>query len=587
MLVILGNPPYEGYSSAESEEEKALIQPWIAPLWPEWHLRKHRLNDLYVRFWKVAIDKITNGTGRGIVTFISNRKWLGGRSYPTMREAVVRNFDLVVVDDLHGSSNDLGYPGDGSVFTTNAASGIKIGTTIVTAVRKTAVAANNVADVSRRDLRGSGSAKRAKLAVLANGVIDDELHPITVTKESRWRFAGDAGDDFASLDEYLTFYRSGVQPVRDEAVMAFDSESLVTRMKDYFNPEIGLAELVERYPGFGVTRARYDGARTRGRLLSSSRFQQERRVPFLFRPFDVKQLYWETQHKLLNESRSELVPYWLAVPDQRCIVIPQTPRRPGAFRPIVSRAVAGFECAEPNARLFPLFKPGTELHGVHGGLEAEGDSAPPTTCVALEWIAAVRDIGIAGSDEEVGEQIFYALVALMNAPSWFSAQPVESDDFPPIPLPSSVPTFAEAVAIGRRIADLDDPTVEVPGVTIGSIEAELAGIAVPDGMSGNVMLTFGSRGSAGGKREGDSVLWDADHGWRNVPDEVWSFTSIGHSVLPKWLSYRVRTEINQAERERFMKICRRIAAIRALESDCDKVYAAALESSLLPSVATG
>ena len=84
-----------------------------------------------MRFWKVSIGKIADGTGRGVVTFISNRKWLGGRSYPTIREALVRNFDAVVVDDLHGSANDLAHPGDGSVFTTGVASGIKIGTAIV------------------------------------------------------------------------------------------------------------------------------------------------------------------------------------------------------------------------------------------------------------------------------------------------------------------------------------------------------------------------------------------------------------------------------------------------------------------------
>jgi hypothetical protein len=585
VLVILGNPPYEGYSSAESDEEKALIQPWIAPLWPVWHVGKHRLNDLYVRFWKVAIEKIADGTGRGIVTFISNRKWLGGRSYPTMREAVVHNFDNVVVDDLHGSLNDLADAEDGSVFTTAIAGGIKLGTAIVTATRTGPLGPDNVAAVSRRDFRGSGSAKRGKLVALRDLKIDSDLQPITVSKESRWRFAGDAGDDFPSLDEYLTFFLSGVQPVRDEAVIAFDQGSLVKRMKDYFNPEISWANLIEKHPGFGVTRARYNGERTRVRLLGSSRFRANRIVPFLYRPFDVRFLYWETQHKLLNEARAELLPYWLAVPGQRCIVIPQTPRRPGAFRPLVSKPVASFACAEPDARLFALYKPGTELHGLHGGLEVQGELPPPTTCVSPEWIAAARTIGAEGTDEEVGEQIFYALVAVMNAPAWISAQPVDADDFAPVPLPSSPEVFGDAVTLGRRIADLDDPTVEVPGVTTGAIDPGWAGVGVPDSVAGNVTLVFGRRGSAGGKRKGDSVMWDTDHGWQNIPDAVWSFTSVGHTVLPKWLSYRVGTHIGQAEREAFMKVCRRISAIQALEPDCDKVYAEGVEASLMVPIA--
>jgi hypothetical protein len=51
-------------------------------------------------------------------------------------------------------------------------------------------------------------------------------------------------------------------------------------------------------------------------------------------------------------------------------------------------------------------------------------------------------------------------------------------------------------------------------------------------------------------------------------------------VLPKWLSYRVKVGLNQVDREQFMRICRRIAAIRALEQECDSVYAAAMASPL-------
>ena len=396
-----------------------------------------------------------------------------------------------------------------------------------------------------------------------------------MSRASRWRFAPDAGDDFPSLDEYLPFYRSGVQPVRDDAVMAFSSEALAARMKDYFNPDITWSMLVEMHPGFGVTHARYNGERTRNRLLGSSVFRETRIVPFLYRPFDVRSLYWETEHKLLNEPRRELLPYWLVVPGQRCVVVPQTPRRPGACRPLVSRPVASFECAEPNARLFPLYKPGTEMHGVHGGLETEGELPPPSTCVSPEWIAAVRALGADGSDDDIGGQIFHTLVAVMNAPAWIAAQPVEADDFPTIPLPTSPEAFSSAVALGRRIADLDDTTVEVPGVTTGSIDSAWAGVGVPDGVSGTATLIFGSHGSTGGKRTGDAVMWDAEHGWRNIKDALWGFTSVGHAVLPKWLSYRVGTNLHQGEREAFMKICRRISAVQAVESACNEIYLAA------------
>jgi hypothetical protein len=76
------------------------------------------------------------------------------------------------------------------------------------------------------------------------------------------------------------------------------------------------------------------------------------------------------------------------------------------------------------------------------------------------------------------------------------------------------------------------------------------------------------------------VLWAEGQGWRHIPDEVWTFTACGHGVLPKWLSYRVGRELVSADRQAFMLLCRRIAAIRSLEGDCEAAYAAALASPL-------
>jgi len=77
----------------------------------------------------------------------------------------------------------------------------------------------------------------------------------------------------------------------------------------------------------------------------------------LYRPFDVRWLYWQPDGGLLNRPRAELIPYWANFPNQRCLVLPQTPRRADALRPVASCAVAYNESAEPNARIFPLYRP--------------------------------------------------------------------------------------------------------------------------------------------------------------------------------------------------------------------------------------
>ena len=176
---------------------------------------------------------------------------------------------------------------------------------------------------------------------------------LAVSRESRWRFVEDAAGDYPPLDEYLPFYVSGVQPVRDRGNAADDRASLKERMTTYFDSSIPWGQLIEKYPGFAVTRARYNGAQVRKKLLASSGFRDKRLVRFLYRPFDSRWLYWEPDHKLLNEARRQLLPYWENLESQRALVIPQTPRRKGAARALAGQQVAAFECGEPNARVFP------------------------------------------------------------------------------------------------------------------------------------------------------------------------------------------------------------------------------------------
>ena len=80
ILVVLGNPPYNGYAGVALEEERSLTTAYRttkqAPP-PE----GQGLNDLYVRFFRMAERRIAEMSGEGIVCFISNYSWLDGRSH--------------------------------------------------------------------------------------------------------------------------------------------------------------------------------------------------------------------------------------------------------------------------------------------------------------------------------------------------------------------------------------------------------------------------------------------------------------------------------------------------------------------------
>ena len=135
VLVILGNPPYNGYAGMAVEEERELSTAYRRTR----RVRKPEgqgLNDLYVRFFRMAERRITEKTGQGVVCFISNYSWLDGLSFTGMRERYLREFDAIRVDNLHGDRIISEYAPDGrtseTVFALRGQSpGIRVGTSIV------------------------------------------------------------------------------------------------------------------------------------------------------------------------------------------------------------------------------------------------------------------------------------------------------------------------------------------------------------------------------------------------------------------------------------------------------------------------
>ena len=100
------------------------------------------LNDLYVRFFRMAERRIAEKTGRGVICFISNYSWLDGLSFTGMRERYLEAFDAIRIDCLNGDKYKTskvapdGSP-DPSIFSTEGDPvGIQVGTAIATLVRK-------------------------------------------------------------------------------------------------------------------------------------------------------------------------------------------------------------------------------------------------------------------------------------------------------------------------------------------------------------------------------------------------------------------------------------------------------------------
>jgi REP element-mobilizing transposase RayT len=140
ILVVLGNPPYNGFAGVAVAEERILTDAYRttnrAPA-PQ----GQGLNDLYVRFYRMAERRIVEMSGRGVVCFISNYSWLDGLSFTGMRERYLNVFDRIGVDCLNGDKYRTGKltpdgDPDPSVFSTPfSPEGIQVGTAIAVLVR--------------------------------------------------------------------------------------------------------------------------------------------------------------------------------------------------------------------------------------------------------------------------------------------------------------------------------------------------------------------------------------------------------------------------------------------------------------------
>jgi predicted helicase len=89
-----------------------LVESYKDGLISKWGIKKFNLDDLYIRFFRLAERRI-NQLGRGIVAYISNYSFVSEPSYVVMREKLLETFDKIWVENMHGDRNKSEYAPDG------------------------------------------------------------------------------------------------------------------------------------------------------------------------------------------------------------------------------------------------------------------------------------------------------------------------------------------------------------------------------------------------------------------------------------------------------------------------------------------
>jgi predicted helicase len=392
ILVILGNPPYNGYAGVSIGEERDLTLAYRttkkAP--PP---QGQGLNDLYVRFFRMAERRIVDMTGKGVVCFISNYSWLDGLSFTGMRERYLEAFDEIWIDCLNGDKYKTGKltpdgKPDPSVFSTEFnREGIQVGTAIGLLCRLDSD--KQPVEVRFQNLWGKDKRSRllANLGKVSSDLYIDIAPALALGLPFKEAETATGYDRWPILTVLFAASHPGIQPCRDELVVDIDRDRLVNRMEKYFSPAISHDQMRQISASALEDTAGFDAVAAREKLRKRG-FLKHNVVPYTYRPFDLRWLYWEPETKLLDRNRPDYVPHihpenvWIAAVQQN---------RKEFDPPLITRLHASRHIVERGANLFPLsLKPVQQTLDMSASDEPQAASKPNLSLEALHSLASCR-----------------------------------------------------------------------------------------------------------------------------------------------------------------------------------------------------
>jgi hypothetical protein len=631
ILVVLGNPPYNAYAGVSPRQEEGLVDAYKEGLISQWGIKKFNLDDLYVRFFRVAENCINKAAiNRGVVCLISNFSYLSDPSYVVMRQSFLKSFDQFWFDSLNGDSRETGKltpegKPDPSVFSSEYnREGIRTGTAIALMVQtglqkdKAIVRFRQLWGVSKRqDLLASLQAKKFNTQYAFSKPIPETRFSFRPSNISEHYL------EWAKLTDLCAVAPSnGLMEKRGGALIDIDRNALAERMRAYFDADIGWEAYQKLGYGLVKPQARFDPKVARRKALLSKSFDERRLQRYAIRPFEVRWCYYSEIRPIWNESRPFL---WKQCWEGNKFFITRFKSAkddegtPFYFTPCLSDD----HLLTPDAVAIPLqlmngarIRPKEQL----SLLEVLGEKPEvdrPFANLSTSARQYLNNLGLPNPDEDADTAILIWMHALAIGYSPAYLQQNHDgihQDFPRIPLPNSQDLLIASANLGKELAKLLDIETKVEGVTLGTILPELRSIAAiskvgggqlnPDqelaltagwGHAGKEGVTMPGKGKIQkreysadelktldqsmqtllGKTTRDIYLNDVAY-WKNMPVRVWDYTIGGYQVIKKWLSYREETLLGRSlkseEVREVSNMARRIAAILLLETQLDTNY---------------
>ena len=594
VLVVLGNPPYNAFSGTSPQEEAGLVEPYKKDLIKKWGIKKFNLDDLYVRFFRMAQNRITK-TGRGIVSFISNYSYAEEPSFVVMREKLLKSFDKIWIENMHGDRNKSERAPDGNssdtVFAMRGFSpGIRQGV-VIGLMLKTSDS-EKPALVRYRDDIDAAAADERRVQLLASLDAKDFDSHYEIADPQEWNKLSfrplGVGENFLqwmSLDALYQEMENGMVEARRGGLINIDRGILEKRMKNYFDPNIDWEIFCQDGNGLTKNASDMDAKTTRAQILKIGKnFIADNLVSYSARAFDDVYCYYTNIRPVWNRNRPKL---WQQYKHGNSFFVsrPKNMLANEGAPAFFSTNLVDYG-AIPLARCVPFYLHFEDLEGVQ--IKAN------LSDVARQYLRRLKfpnpDI-----DPQAAEVIWLHALAVCYSPQY---QNENADGlrigWPRIPLPDSAERLKNSAALGAKIRALLDMQTPFDGqIDDNKPLTNLATQAGHDllaadwwGYADSKGKTYPGKGKTEAMQRPEdwldilgepiAVCLNETTKWKYVPQRAWDYRIGGFQCAKKWLSYRSGRVLGRAlssqEARTFADMIRRISALILIERKLDENY---------------
>ncbi|MCW3100589.1 MAG: adenine specific methyltransferase [Chthonomonadaceae bacterium] len=505
ILVILGNPPYnakpkEGdvdvlYSAAEKASPSVDTSVYKKDLnKPEkdggWGIMRFSIDDLYLRFFRLAEKRITGRTepGIGVVCYISNASYVADPSYVVVRQHMLDGFDSIWIDNLNGDSREtgkktpLGEP-DPSVFSTDYNKvGIRVGTAVSIMVRKEKRASKPV--VKYREYWGA--TKRTDLLKSLDEPHFDAQYSLALpTRDNRFSFykpgvteeykSWPSVADLCSIDPL-----NGPIERRGNGLIVFgsDKNDLEKAVQDYLDPTVSHNDVLNASPLLMRSKGEFKAEKTRDGLKGKIPFDSVNIVRYPFKPLDIRLAYLDPKiQPLFSRPSPELLRQRFS--GNKFVVVRETGDvNPNSPPFLFSPLVCDYHSMQFEAKHIPIrILPRPSSKAVKRAKKAVGElfvdeEAVNATTPAANLSDAARayllQLGVKNvdADYDTASILWMHALAIGYSPAYLN-QNMEGirRNWPRLPMPDDLQALKISAALGLKIATFLNTETEVECVT--------------------------------------------------------------------------------------------------------------------------